>query len=102
MRLQHLQAFLALAEELNFRLAAARPCLSQPGLSEQLQDLERELGVRLFSGTAAALGNTEAAVTLHIPGYRAHLARHGQTTVIHVGGDNMPSPDLQMTTTPYA
>ena len=48
MRLQHLQAFLALAEELNFGLAAARPCLSQPVLSEQLQDLERELGVRLF------------------------------------------------------
>jgi hypothetical protein len=60
MRLQHLQASLTLAEEQNFRLAAARLCLSQPGLSEQLQELEGELGVRSFSGTATAIGNTEA------------------------------------------
>ncbi|WP_200833377.1 helix-turn-helix domain-containing protein [Arthrobacter sp. SLBN-100] len=44
--------------KLNSRFAAARLCLSQRGLSEQLHDLEREFGVRLFRRTVAAPGNT--------------------------------------------
>ena len=48
MQLHHLKAFLVLAEELNFRRAADRLALTQPGLSEQLHQLERALGCRLF------------------------------------------------------
>jgi len=48
MRLQHLKAFLTLAEELNFRNAAARLCVSQPTLTAHIQELETALGVLVF------------------------------------------------------
>jgi len=48
MRLEGLRAFVVLAEELNFRRAAARLFVSQPTLTAQLHQLERELGVELF------------------------------------------------------
>jgi DNA-binding transcriptional LysR family regulator len=47
-QLHHLKAFLVLAQELNFRRAAERLALTQPGLSDQIRQLERELRVALF------------------------------------------------------
>jgi len=43
------ESFIVLAEELNYRRAADRLALSQPGLSQQISRLERHLGTRLFS-----------------------------------------------------
>ena len=48
MRVEHVRAFVALAEELNFRRAAARLFVSQPTLTAQIHQLERSLGVVLF------------------------------------------------------
>ena len=49
MNFQHLKYFLTVAEELNITKAAERLYISQQSLSNHIGNLERELGVKLFT-----------------------------------------------------
>ena len=48
MELRHLRYFITVAEHLSFRGAAERLHLSHPTLTKQINDLENELGLKLF------------------------------------------------------
>jgi len=96
MELQQLRYFVELARELNFSRAAQRLNISQPALSRQIQQLESELGLRLFvrdkrsvyltDGGRALLDDAQSLVS-HAARFKdtASLAAQGKAGVVRIG-----------------
>lgn len=96
MELRHLRYFVAVADRLSFTAAAESLGVSQPPLSQQIRDLEREIGTPLFRRTSRRVALTEAGAVF-LGHARAILAQvrqaaeatrsvgEGQTGVLHVG-----------------
>ena len=102
MKIRQIEYFVAVAEELHFRNAATRLNVSQPPLSQQIQELEKHLGVVLFSREKAGVSLTPAGRRL-LPHARRILesieaaskaARHDVIKALNVGFVSSASPML--------
>ncbi|CAM3469932.1 LysR family transcriptional regulator [Halomonas lysinitropha] len=65
MELRHLRYFCVVAEELNMTSAAERLHMSQPPLSRQIKQLEREVGAELFERGSRGLRLTPTGQFFH-------------------------------------
>lgn len=70
MELRHLRYFIAVAEELNFRRAAARLNIAQPSLSTQVRQLEETVGAQLLERNTHGVSLTPAGSRLLDDGRR--------------------------------
>ena len=73
--IRHLRYFLEVARELHFRKAAEKLFISQPGLSRQIKQMEKELDLKLFERNNKNVVLTKAG---------QYLAREAEMTLKHL------------------
>ncbi|MEV6198265.1 LysR substrate-binding domain-containing protein [Streptomyces sp. NPDC051920] len=93
---RRLRSFIAVAEELNFTRAARRLFIAQQALSQQVRQLEEELGVKLLERTTRRVTLTDAGESFLVDARRlvadaesavdrARLRAAGKTAVLRLG-----------------
>lgn len=94
--IRHLRAFVAVAEELNFRRASERLHLAQPALSRTIRDMESLMGVTLFERSTRSVRLTPAGASFlaearemleHLTAATRNAQRfeHGELGTLNVG-----------------
>ena len=91
--LRHLRAFVVVAEEAHVGRAAKRLFISQPALSRQMQQLEREVGAPLLIRTPQGVELTETGTELLD---RAHVALEAAEDALAVGRLAAPRGPLML------
>lgn len=117
MNLKQLQDFLVVAQERQITSAAKRLYMAQPPLSYQMKQLEKELGVKLFTRNSYGIDLTPAGKTFRV--YAQEMVKTRQAAVealdqekngrlgtIHLGlisstGSLVPGPAMQQLTADY-
>ncbi len=89
MELRHLRAFLAVAEELHFGRAAGRLHIAQPALSQQIKQLEQDVGAVLLERTTrqVRLTGTGATFVGHARRVLAEIERARESVLLTECGE---------------
>lgn len=88
METRELKAFIAVAEELNFRKAADRLNMSQPPLTRLISKMEEDLNVKLFTRTTRSVELTGAGL---------HLFKKGKEILSQISQVELEVRTLQKT-----